>query len=95
MLFRSIRKNKKHTNIVFVSIKPSVARWKLESKMVQTNQLIRTFLSTQKNTHFVDVHQAMLDANGNVFPDLFIADNLHMNAKGYAIWTALLQPYLK
>lgn len=94
-VFTAIRKNKKHTNIVFVSIKPSVARWKLESKMVQANQLISAFLRTQKNTHFVNIHQAMLDTNGNVFPDLFIGDNLHMNAKGYAIWTALLQPYLK
>jgi lysophospholipase L1-like esterase len=93
-IFYLIRHKHKRVNIVFVSIKPSVARWTLESKFVAANQLIRTFLSTKPNTSFADVHQAMLDENGNVYANLFIQDNLHMNAKGYQIWSTLLRPYL-
>jgi lysophospholipase L1-like esterase len=26
--------------------------------------------------------------------DIFIEDNLHMNAKGYAIWQKAMEPYL-
>ena len=48
----------------------------------------------QKNTQFLDVHTAMLDKNGEVFKDIFIADNLHMNAKGYAIWQKIIAPTL-
>ncbi|MCX6202766.1 MAG: GDSL-type esterase/lipase family protein [Bacteroidetes bacterium] len=80
--------------VMFVSIKPSVARWNLEDRMVTTNTLVKDFLATQKNTHFIDVHSAMLDANGMVFKDIFIADKLHMNAKGYAIWQKIIAPTL-
>ena len=36
-----------------------------------------------------------LDAQGQTRPELFIADQLHMNPSGYVIWTKALAPYLK
>jgi lysophospholipase L1-like esterase len=36
----------------------------------------------------------MLGTDGNPMPDIFIGDNLHMNAKGYAIWRELIEPHL-
>ena len=80
--------------IMYVSIKPSVARWSMEDKFVTANSLIRNFINKQKQTQFLDVHSAMLDKNGEVFKDIFIADNLHMNAKGYAIWQKIIAPTL-
>lgn len=80
--------------IMYVSIKPSVARWNLENKFVEANSLIRNFISEQKNAQFLDVHTAMLDSNGKVLNDIFIADKLHMNAKGYAIWQKIIAPTL-
>jgi lysophospholipase L1-like esterase len=95
-VFYAIRKREgRNTQIVFVSIKPSVARWPLESKFVAANELIRSFLAAQYNAHYVDVHTPMLDPSGQVFPNLFISDNLHMNAQGYAIWKELIYPVLK
>jgi lysophospholipase L1-like esterase len=78
------------TRITFISLKPSIARWNLQSKYIATNQLIATFLAQQKNAEFVDVQAAMLLPDGTVMKDIFIADNLHMNAKGYAIWQKIL-----
>jgi len=80
--------------IMYVSIKPSVARWSMEDKFVTANSLIRNFINKQKQTQFLDVHAAMLDSNGEVFKDIFIADKLHMNAKGYAIWQKIIAPTL-
>ena len=92
-LFQIIRSNlDPATPIVFVSIKPSIARWNMEARMVKSNSLIKTFLATQKNTTYLDVHNAMLDTQGNVFKDIFVGDNLHMNAKGYAIWQKIIAP---
>ena len=79
---------------MYVSIKPSVARWNMEDKFVAANALIRNFINKQKHTEFLDVHSAMLDANGMVFKDIFISDKLHMNAKGYAIWQKIIAPTL-
>ena len=78
--------------IMYVSIKPSVARWNMEDKFVTANSLIRNFINKQKHTQFLDVHAAMLDSNGEVYKDIFIADKLHMNAKGYAIWQKIIAP---
>ena len=80
--------------IMYVSIKPSVARWSMEEKFVAANSLIRNFINKQKQTQFLDVHSAMLDTNGEVYKDIFIADKLHMNAKGYAIWQKIIAPTL-
>lgn len=80
--------------IVFVSIKPSISRWSLEDKFVAANKLIKTFLAKQPNTQYLDTHSAMLDTNGMVLQDIFIKDNLHMNAKGYVIWQKMIAPTL-
>ncbi|MCF8406258.1 MAG: G-D-S-L family lipolytic protein [Chitinophagaceae bacterium] len=80
--------------VLYVSIKPSVARWSMEEKFVAANTLIRDFINKQKHTQFLDVHSAMLDSNGMVYKDIFIADMLHMNSKGYAIWQKIIAPTL-
>jgi len=36
----------------------------------------------------------MLDAQGRPIDSLFTEDKLHMNAKGYAVWQKIIQPYL-
>ena len=56
--------------------------------------MIEKYLKTQKNAQFADVWKPMLGRDGKPMPDIFIEDNLHMNAKGYAIWQKVLQPYL-
>ena len=94
-LFSIIRtKLTKKTEVVYVSIKPSISRWHLEKTFVETNELIKDFLSKEKNTQFLDVHASMLTSDGNVMKDIFIGDNLHMNSKGYKIWESLFRPIL-
>lgn len=95
ILYKIIRNQLgKKTIISFVSIKPSISRWHLENKIVQTNALISNFIAQQTNAHFINIHNAMLEKDGSVMKDIFIADNLHMNAKGYAIWQQIIFPYL-
>ena len=80
--------------IVYISIKPSISRISLMPQMKEANQLIKERLEQQKNIVFVDVFSKMLDENGKPMKDIFLADNLHMNAKGYAIWKKALEPFL-
>ncbi len=93
-LFSMIRSHLGAVPVVFVSLKPSPSRWALRNKMQQANAQIKKYLATQKNTAFVDVYHAMLNAKGLPRPEIFIEDKLHMNAKGYAIWQKLLKPHL-
>ncbi len=93
-LFSLIRTHLPHTSIAFVSIKPSPSREKLMPEMQEANSLIKEFLKNKKNTAFIDVYHKMLNKNGTPDKSLFIEDELHMNAKGYAIWQKITEPYL-
>jgi lysophospholipase L1-like esterase len=94
ILFENIRTNLPGENIVFVSIKPSPSRARLKEKAEKANLLIQTYISINNRAAFVDVYHLMLNADGTIKQDIFIEDNLHMNAKGYAIWQKALLPYL-
>jgi len=93
-LFLLIRSKLPQTDIVYVSIKPSPSREKLMPRMVEANNLISAFLSRQKHAAFADVYHKMLAPDGKPIEDIFEADKLHMNAKGYDIWQKVLLPYL-
>jgi lysophospholipase L1-like esterase len=83
------------TRVVFISIKPSIARWTLKDKIRETNRLIKEYVHTDKRLAYVDVFTPMLDTSGHPRHDLFLEDGLHMNANGYAIWRELLEPIVR
>jgi lysophospholipase L1-like esterase len=78
------------TRIVFISIKPSPARWELFERMREANQEIRAFIATDPRLTYVDVVPAMLGADGKPRPELFVEDQLHLSPAGYRLWTSLL-----
>jgi len=93
-LFNIIREKYKKVPVVYISIKPSPSRQKLMPKFNVANVMIKNFLKKKKYTTFIDVYHAMLEADGTPMKDIFIEDNLHMNAKGYHIWQKLIEPHL-
>ncbi len=93
-LFDLIRNHMPGVPVDFVSLKPSPSRIHLMKKMEAANTMIKEFLKNKKNAAFIDVYPAMLNADGKPMKDIFLEDNLHMNAKGYAIWKRIFLPYL-
>jgi lysophospholipase L1-like esterase len=83
------------TRLVYLSIKPSLARWHLYGKMQQANQAIAEYCQQHDRCQFVDVSQVMLDAQGQPLKELFVEDGLHMNDEGYRRWSRLVEPLLK
>ncbi|MDZ7605773.1 MAG: SGNH/GDSL hydrolase family protein [Cyclobacteriaceae bacterium] len=90
-----LRKNLPKTQLYYISMKPSVLRWKYWPKVNEANLKIEAFIKRRKNYHYIDTATKMLDSDGMVFQDIFIQDNLHMNEKGYAIWTEVIKPELE
>ena len=84
-----------NTRLVVVSLKPSLARWKIRNEMHETNKMIRTHCAAANNCVYVDVWPPMLGKDGTPKPELFVEDGLHMTPAGYTIWTAILAPHLK
>ncbi len=83
------------TKILYLSIKPSILRWKLWPKIQEANALIEKHCKEEKGVTFLDMSQGMLGEDGKPRRELFRSDGLHLNDKGYALWASLLAPHLK
>lgn len=93
-LFGMIRARVPQAQISFVSIKASPSRARVLAEVVEANRLVRAFIAAQPNASYIDIYPAMLDANGQPQEALFVADRLHMQPAGYAIWQRIIAPYL-
>jgi lysophospholipase L1-like esterase len=82
------------TKVAYISINTNPLRWREVDKVRQANRQIAAFMAGNKKRAFIDTFPAVLDSAGNPRPELYVSDRLHMNEKGYAIWTAITAPYL-
>ena len=92
---KAIHQDLPQTRIAFISVKPSLARWRLVDKIQQINALIKASCQGDERLVYVDVFQAMLGEDGKPRRELFAPDGLHLNEKGYQLWATVLKPYLK
>ena len=80
------------TRVIYISAKPSPARWKLAPVFSELNSLIKREIEKDRRLHFVDIWTPMLSPDGKPNEAIFLADKLHMNADGYRIWRQTLLP---
>jgi lysophospholipase L1-like esterase len=92
---KTIHKDLPKTRIAFIAIKPSIARAKLSDKQQKADALVAAECKKDDRLVFIDVVKPMLGADGKPRPELFAKDGLHMNEKGYEVWTELVRPLLK
>jgi lysophospholipase L1-like esterase len=90
-----VRQALPQARIVFVSIKPSPSRWRIQPQVVETNRLIADAVRGRPGLDFVDVHASMVDAQGQPRAELFLGDRLHLNAEGYALWRQAIAAALR
>jgi lysophospholipase L1-like esterase len=83
------------TRIVFISIKPSIRRWKWIDTIKSANAMVKEYCAKHPNLAFMDIEQQMLGADGKPNPALLVEDGLHMTPAGYKVWTAALKPLLQ
>lgn len=83
------------TPIVFITIKPSGRRWSLWSEMDQANDLIRDFSMKDERLFFADLATPLLTPEGTPDNGFFLKDQLHLNTKGYTVWTRALKPVMR
>ena len=57
--------------------------------------MIRLFCESNNRLIFVDAGSVLLNADGKVNNEFFLADKLHMNEKGYRKWTQVLRPVIE
>ena len=90
-----IRSEEPQAHIVFLACKPSPSRLALLPAMRDANDQIAALCAKDPQCTFVDVFTPMLNDKGEPRAELFIKDNLHMNAEGYRLWKSIVAPGLK
>ncbi|HEU4387420.1 MAG TPA: GDSL-type esterase/lipase family protein [Blastocatellia bacterium] len=80
--------------IAFTSITPGPGRWDEATKRREANRVIKDYVSTHKNLHFIDLWDAMLTTDGKPREDLWVEDRIHPNHAGYLIRAKLMLPVL-
>lgn len=90
-----VRADLPDTRVAYMAIKPSPSRMAWLGAMREANQLIQTWLLASPNMDYVDVHTAMIDNDGQPRPELFVRDQLHLSAEGYALWRQIVSAHLR
>jgi lysophospholipase L1-like esterase len=96
-IMAKIRPALPEAHIFFISIGANIARWAQIEKVQAANRMIEDEIKAMHDPkiEYIDVVPTMLGEDGKPKPDIFVADNLHMNPKGYALWTEVVRPRLK
>jgi lysophospholipase L1-like esterase len=92
---RIVHQSLPDVTIAFISAAPNPARWEFRDAWLALNARVRALADSDPRLDFIDIWEAMLGPGGQPRPELFIDDQLHMNASGYAIWTKIVGDYLK
>lgn len=83
------------TGVLFAAVKPSPSRRSILTAQQALNARIAEDCAHRPGCRVVDVATPMLDETGEPRPELFLADRLHMNAAGYALWRERIAPELE
>lgn len=83
------------TRVVFLPIKPSLARWEKWPEMNKANKIIKALAAKDPLLDYVNTATPMMGKDGKPMPDLFKKDGLHLNDKGYLIWNEVVKKWLK
>jgi lysophospholipase L1-like esterase len=83
------------SKVLYVSMKPSPARWEVWPEFEKGNQMIEGLIRrlNNPNIQYFDIAPTMLDSvNQYPIEEIFTSDSLHLNAAGYARWQEALLP---
>ena len=91
----TVHKKLPDTKIYYLAVKPSPSRWYLSPQAKQTNKLIRRYSRFNRKVEFIDVWTPLLQRNGRPDPTLYERDRLHINQRGYELWTPVIREALE
>ena len=89
-----LQKDLPESELVFISIKPSSARWDKWPEMARANRMVSEYALDHNNLGFADLATPLLESDGNP-KDVFVEDGLHLNEEGYRLWRKALAPFLE
>ena len=83
------------TEIVYISLAPSIARWDERESTRKLNALVKAYVETNRRLKYIETYDTTLDATGQPRPELFVEDKLHFSPAGYKLLVERVRPFVK
>ncbi len=82
------------TEVVYISLSPSIARWEQHEKEKALNTLVEAYANKTPHVKYIEDYDVPLGSDGKPRPELFVADKQHFNAEGYKLLAERVRPFL-
>ena len=92
--YKSIRKIHKQVPVFVIETTPTPSRWDVWDKISEANDLINSYCESKLNLHFITTRDKFIDDNSLPIKSFFISDELHLNKKGYKLWSEIIKEKL-
>ena len=91
---KEVRSIHKEIPILAIETTPTPKRWHVWDKISKANDLIESYCKSEKNLYYIDTRDQFI-LNDKPEELFFIADKLHLNKKGYVLWSEIIKEKLK
>lgn len=95
MLIKQIRERNKHTPVFWIEITPTPSRWEAISEIRKSGELIRKYNDRNEDLYFIDTYKVFMNQWDEPDSSYFRQDMLHLNRKGYALWSETIRKALE
>ncbi len=94
-IVKKVRQQHPDTPIYYIAISPNERRWAVWDKIIEANNLFKTYCEQTPNLHFIETDSKLLGKDGKYQSNLYVNDKLHFNEQGYKIWAKIMNQALK
>lgn len=98
-LVSKIKKDFPETHILLLSMKPALVDDFLgkdvRSNKIAANRLLNEYCNGERNLHYIDITQTMINSDGSVRSDIFLPDGMHLSQLGYTLWDEVIRTKIK
>ena len=83
------------TEVTFISLSPSLARWSQAQREKKLNELIAAYVRSKSRVNYIETYDMPLGKDGKPRAELFVSDKLHFNEAGYKLFAERLRSNLR
>ena len=95
LVIEQIQRSHKNSPIFFIETTPTPKRWKAWDKISNANDLIKKHCESKTDLFYISTRDYFIGENKLPIEDYFIRDKLHLNSKGYLLWSDIIKENLK
>ncbi|RRJ97678.1 hypothetical protein Ga0100231_004090 [Opitutaceae bacterium TAV4] len=90
-----VRSELPNTKIFYISMKPSIKKWKTIELDQEANRLIKAWATETPNVEFIDIWTPMVAESSPPPEKYFVADLNHLSREGYQLWASVIRTHLE